>query len=157
MAPAVALSRLHTDPEEPMPHVGHSTVLGPLDDAALDAFAAHAQPGAPLLFAELRQLGGALARVPEGAGATGSFECDYLYLSAGPAFEPAMGRPCTRQASACSRRSPRTRPGPRSQLRERAVDPSAFFSAGTYERLRAIRAAVDPHGVMVSNHAIPAA
>jgi hypothetical protein len=45
MAPAVALSRLHMDPEEPMPYVVHSTVLGPLDDAALDAFAAHAQPG----------------------------------------------------------------------------------------------------------------
>jgi hypothetical protein len=112
MAPAVALSRLHMDPEEPMPHVGHSTVLGPLDDAALDAFAAHAQPGAPPVRRAAPARGRAGARAG-GAGATGSFEFDYLYLSAGPAFEPAMGRPCTRQASACSRRSPRTRPGPR--------------------------------------------
>ena len=62
MVPAVALSHLHMDPEEPVPYGSASSMLGPLDDAALDAFEAHIQPGAPLLFAELRHLGGACAR-----------------------------------------------------------------------------------------------
>jgi FAD/FMN-containing dehydrogenase len=91
MSPPVVLSRIHMDPEEPMPSGGHSTLVGPLDDAALETFAAHAEPGGPLLFAELRQLGGALARVPEGAGAIGSFDGDYLYFCAGLVMSPEMG------------------------------------------------------------------
>jgi hypothetical protein len=113
MAPAVALSRLHMDPEEPIPYLSATAILGPLDDAALAAFAGQIQPGAPLLFAELRQLGGAVRRVPEGAGAAGSFEGDYLYFTAGLVMVRRGRRPSTRPARRRGRRSRRTTPGRR--------------------------------------------
>src|SRR5215210_2414628 len=51
-APAspAALSRIHMDPEEPIGARSTTMMLGELDDAALAAFAAPIQPGAPVLF-----------------------------------------------------------------------------------------------------------
>src|SRR4029079_6495892 len=69
-SPAV-LSRIHMDPEEPIPYRGGGAVRGTLDAAALDAFAAANQPGTPVLFGELRHVGGAVGRVPAGGGAPG--------------------------------------------------------------------------------------
>ena len=40
---------------------------------------------------------------------------------------------------------------------EKPVDPAAFYGAEDYARLRAIRAAVDPGGMMVGNHPVPEA
>jgi len=40
---------------------------------------------------------------------------------------------------------------------EQPTDTSKLYTAEAYERLRAVRTAVDPDGVMVSNHPIPAA
>ena len=60
-ASPAALSRLHMDPEQPVPVAGDSSLLGEIDAAGLDAFAAAVQP--PLLLGELRHLGGALSRV----------------------------------------------------------------------------------------------
>ena len=40
---------------------------------------------------------------------------------------------------------------------EEPTDASKFYSDAAYKRLRSIRAAVDPHGLMVGNHPIPAA
>jgi FAD/FMN-containing dehydrogenase len=158
MVPAVALSRLHMDPEEPMPYVGHATLFGALDGAALDTFAAHAQPGAPLLFAELRHLGGALARVPEGAGAISSFDGDYLYFTAGLALSPEMAEAVDAAgAAALAALSGYETGSAYLNFVERPVDTSAFYTAEDYARLGAVRAAVDPHGVMAGNHPIPAA
>jgi FAD/FMN-containing dehydrogenase len=157
-APAVALSHLHMDPEEPMPYAGCSTFLGQLDEAALDTFAAHAQPGAPLLFAELRHLGGALARVAEGAGAIGAFDGDYLYFTAGLVPAPEMGAAVAAAGErALAALSAYETGSAYLNFVEHPTDTSTFYSAAAYERLGAVRAAVDPHGVMVSNHPVPAA
>jgi FAD/FMN-containing dehydrogenase len=152
------LSRIHMDPEEPMPYLSEGAMLGELDDAALDAIAAHAQPGAPLMFAELRQLGGALARVPEGAGAIGSFDGDYLYFTAGLVLGPEMGE-AVHAAGAAARAALAQYDTGAAYLNfaEVPTDPSTFYAGEAYERLRAIRAAVDPQGLMVGNHPIPAA
>jgi FAD/FMN-containing dehydrogenase len=157
MAPAVALSRLHMDPEAPIPYLSEGAFLGPLDDAALEALAAHAQPGSPLLFAELRQLGGALARVPEGAGAAGSFDGDYLYFTAGIVMAPEMAE-AVHAATAQARAALASYETGAAYLNfvERPTDPSTFYAPEAYERLRALRADVDPGGLMVGNHPIPA-
>ena len=34
-------------------------------------------------------------------------------------------------------------------------DPRGFWTAGAYERLRRIKAAIDPHDLIRSNHPIP--
>ena len=58
-------------------------------------------------------------------------------------------------------RAPRSRPTRRGRRTSNFVgeptDPATFYTHATYARLRAIRAAVDPHGLMVANHPIPAA
>ncbi len=62
--PATALTRIGMDPEPPVPGLGHHATLNELPDEAIDAFVGAAGPEAdsPLLLAELRHLGGALAR-----------------------------------------------------------------------------------------------
>jgi hypothetical protein len=158
MVPAVALSRLHMDPEEPMPGRSDSTMTGPLDDAALDALAAHAQPGAPLLFAELRQLGGALARTPDGAGATGSLAGDYVFFGAGLALDAAMAEAVEAAGAAVVAALAPYAMGSYLNFAERAVDAAELYADDVRERLGAVRAEVDPSELMVANHQIaPAA
>jgi FAD/FMN-containing dehydrogenase len=157
MAPAVALSRLHMDPEEPIPYLSEAAIFGALDDAALDTFAAQIQPGAPLLFAELRQLGGAVGRVPEGAGAAGSFEGDYLYFTAGLVMGPEMAEAVhAAVAAARAALAPYDTGASYINFAEKPTDPAAFYAEDSYARLRAVRAVVDPNGVMMGNHPIPA-
>ena len=120
----------------------------------------HVQPGSPLLFAELRHLGGALGRVPAGAGAAGRSRGEYLFSP--PAsrcrrrWPPPSGRAGRRRV--CAALAPvRDRHG-LPQLRRAADRPVARSTrTSDYARLQAIRAAVDPDGRMVGNHPIPAA
>ncbi|HUA73887.1 MAG TPA: FAD-dependent oxidoreductase, partial [Solirubrobacteraceae bacterium] len=81
--PSTAVVRLHGDPEEPVPAIGDGRLLGALDDEAIAAFLSVAGEGSPLLAAELRQLGGALAAAPAGAGARGCFEGEFLLFGVG--------------------------------------------------------------------------
>ena len=159
-APAspAALSRIHMDPEEPMPARSETAVLGALDAEGRATFAAHVQPGAPLLFAELRHLGGALARTPEGAGAMGALAGKYLIFSAGLVMAPEMDAAVQAGLAAfLAALQPYATGTEYLNFVERATDAATFYETGDYARLRAIRAAVDPDGVMVANHAIPAA
>src|SRR5207247_2472955 len=65
MAP-VALSRMHQDPEHPVPFLSTTRTLADLPAEAIDTILAVIGPGSPLLMVELRHLGGALApRPPE--------------------------------------------------------------------------------------------
>ena len=65
MVPPVALSRLHNDPEEPMPVMTEHRLLADLPAEAVDAFLAVAGPdsGSTLMMAEIRHLGGALREI----------------------------------------------------------------------------------------------
>ena len=69
--PTPALVRLHGDPEQPVPVASGHTMVDSLDAGGTAALVAAAGPdsNSSLLFAELRQLGGALGRVPEVHGA----------------------------------------------------------------------------------------
>jgi FAD/FMN-containing dehydrogenase len=155
-SPAV-LSRIHMDPEEPMPYVGDTSLLGELDEAALDAFAAPIQPGSPVLFGELRHLGGAVGRVPEGAGAAGRLHGEYLLFGAALVLDEESARAC---AAALGRFREALAPYASGKhylnFVEHPADAAAFYSDEGYARLRAVRAAVDPAGRMVGNHPIPA-
>jgi hypothetical protein len=155
-SPAV-LSRIHMDPEEPIPYLSAGLMVSGLDDAALAAFAAPIQPGAPVLFGELRHVGGALARVPEGAGATGRLDGEYMLFSAGIVMGPESVAPlkAALQASAASLAAHDTGSAYLNFVEE-PTDAARFYSEDAYRRLRAIRAAVDPDNRMVGNHPIPA-
>ncbi|HZB75593.1 MAG TPA: FAD-binding oxidoreductase [Solirubrobacteraceae bacterium] len=153
-SPAV-LSRIHMDPEEPMPARGAGTILGATDDATLTAFAAGLQPGAPVMFGELRHLGGAVGRRPAGAGALGALEGEYLVFAGGAVMAPEMESAVEAGLAAfIDGLAPWVNGRLYLNLAESATDPVEFFGEETYARLRAVRAAVDPDGVMVANHAI---
>jgi hypothetical protein len=86
--PSAAVPRLHGDPEDPAPFLGDAILLRTLDDWAIESFVRIAGSG-PLLAAELRQLGGALAAPPAGAGARGHLEGEFLLFGVGVPGMPA--------------------------------------------------------------------
>ncbi|MBX5442965.1 MAG: FAD-binding oxidoreductase, partial [Solirubrobacteraceae bacterium] len=155
--PAAAAVRVHGDPEQPVPGLGASALLGELDAAAADAFvvAAGADSGSTLLAAELRQLGGALARAPAGAGATGSLSAPYLLFGVGalmaPDAEPGVRASLERLVSAMAPWDTGRRllgfddaGGPA----ERCHDPDALA------RLAHVRRAWDPQRRFVATHEV---
>jgi FAD/FMN-containing dehydrogenase len=88
--PAAAVTHLHGDPEAPTPGIGDGILLAELDDRAIDAFLRVASDKW-LALAELRHLGGALARSPQGAGALDHFDGEFLVYGAGVPGAPAPG------------------------------------------------------------------
>ena len=155
--PAKDLIRLHMDPEDPIPSVGAGQVLNGLDDAAVSAFLAQVGPGveSPLMFAELRQLGGALSRVPEGAGSLSHLTGTHQLFTVAMAFSPEMAE-AGNAASAALIASLVLWSADWTLLNfaERPVDPATGFPSSSWERLRAVRAAVDPDGVFLANHRV---
>jgi FAD/FMN-containing dehydrogenase len=155
---AQTLPRLHMDPEGPTPSVSHSTMLAELPAAGVDAVIEHAGPDSAtslMLRAELRQLGGALARPHPGAGALPQLDGRFAFFAGTLAFDPETGA----RGRADARRSvdalaPWSR-GHCLNLTEEPVDVSTCYRPDAWERLCAIRSAVDPGGVFVANHAVP--
>lgn len=143
--PPHTLTRLHMEPEGPTPGVSHSSMLTSLPPAGVDALLEVAGPDSGtslLLSAELRQLGGALGRPHPGAGALPQLEGQFALFSGTLAFD----------AEAAVRGDAEAR---------RTVDALAPWSGGYHlnraeDRLRSIRAAVDPDGLFVANHPVPA-
>ena len=150
-ASPAALSHLHMDPEQPVPAVGESSLLGEIDAAGLDAFAAAVQP--PLLAGELRHLGGALSRVADGAGALGSLHGEYVLISGGIAADSSreIDAALVRlRAATAAYETGALYPN----FTGRPVDSALFYTNADYARLQRIRASVDPHELMVASHPI---
>ena len=157
--PAAALSTLHMDPPGPTPNVGGHTMIDRLDDAAVDAFlaafGAGADPG--VLFAELRQLGGALGRPAAGAGALSCLDGSHVAFFVAIAATPEMAR-AGREAVDASIATMTPWSNGRSFLNfaDGPVDAATGYRDDAWARLRAIRAAVDPEQLFVANHQVPA-
>lgn len=90
--PVAELARLHGDPEDPVPARGDSTMLNGLDEAAGRALIEAVGEAAPtdLIVAEIRHLGGALARPAEDGGSLDHLEGEYLLFATGIAAGPDM-------------------------------------------------------------------
>ena len=157
VAPA-GIARVAGDPEEPVPALGQGVVVRDLDLDLADLIADRIVRDVhkPLAALEMRHLGGALARTAPGHGALGKLDGAFTVFAGGPGIGPAAGaaeaalrelheslRPWATQASLNF-----------SNLR---TDPATAFGAEAYEELCRVRAAVDPHGLFVANHPIPAA
>jgi FAD/FMN-containing dehydrogenase len=157
--PTAALVRLHMDPEGPTPTVSDALVIGSLPDAAVDAFVSVTGPGSgsSLILAELRQLGGALGRVHEGAGALPRVEGQFVFFAAGIAATPEMAAKAQADANrAAEALAPWQTCTHYLNFAEHTVDAAKGYDAESYARLQALRAQVDPTGLMVANHRIPA-
>jgi FAD/FMN-containing dehydrogenase len=156
--PPVGLSRIHMDPEQPMPGISDSMMLDGLSEETVDRFVDATGPGSgsPLLLVELRHLGGALARYA--GGALSRFDGEYLYFAAGIPMDPAVVAALEAQfAIVGSVLAAQSSGNHYLNFAERPVDPVAFYGEQTYARLRAIKAEVDPLEIFRGNHEIPAA
>ncbi|MEX5235825.1 FAD-binding oxidoreductase [Kocuria arenosa] len=85
---------IHMDPPVPLPYLDAGRLLEDMGEATVEALLAHAGPGTgcPLLLVEIRLLGGALGRTPEGAadlvaGREGSYLLNLVGLAVPPAAE----------------------------------------------------------------------
>src|SRR6201990_3267067 len=93
MVPPADLAGLHMDPLDPLPYLAESQLLARLDEAGIDAFVAAAGPGSgsALTSAEIRHLGGALARPEAGQGALGTMDGAFMTVGVGVLAVPELG------------------------------------------------------------------
>jgi FAD/FMN-containing dehydrogenase len=156
--PAADLVRLHMDPEGPTPATSDSRMLGTFPDAAVDAFADTVGPGAEttVLMAELRQLGGALARPHADGGVLSHLDGQFVAFAGAIAATPEMGAQGRADAARLmSALEPWTNGRQYLNFAESAVDPRAAYQDSAWMQLAGIRSAVDPHGVFAANHPVP--
>ncbi len=157
--PAASLSRLHMDPEGPTPFVGGSAMVRELDGAAVDAFLEATGPASEcgVLMAELRQLGGALARPHRGAGPLPQLDASHVAFFVAVAPTPEMGAAGVADVDrVLGTLAPHCTGGSFLNLAERRVDTSAGYRTEDWLRLQRVRSTVDPDGLFLANHDIPA-
>jgi hypothetical protein len=150
LMPSASVVRLHGDPEDPVPAIGDGMLLEKLDDWAIESFLKVAGPGSPLLAAELRHLGGALAKPPTTAGARGHLEGNFLLFGVGIPGAPA---PATELHSHLDRYLGAMLPwatGTRfTSFAERTSSLKTCVPDDALKRLSQVRAALDPDGMLV--------
>ena len=156
--PSATLTRLHMDPEGPTPAVSAGTVLDGLPEEAIEAFLAEVGPGSTtsLLAAELRQLGGALGRSSADAGALSHLDGAYAGFFVAIAATPEMAQQGRIDArSLVGALAPWATGTSVLNFTEERTDTSTAYEKGAWERLRTIRAQVDPDGLFAANHPVP--
>ncbi len=158
--PAPAVTRVHMDPEGPTPAASASATLSVGRDpaelaAAVDAVAGRDGRSTLLRGVELRQLGGALGRPHPGGGALSHFSGDLIAFAGGIPVAAELVAPIARQAEEAMRGlAPWATGRPYLNFVEQPGSARDAFDAATWARLRAVRAAVDPGGLFVTDHAV---
>jgi len=157
---AEGLGELHMDPPQPVPFAGDGTLLSELPAEAVEALVgvAGAGSGSPLVSVEVRHLGGALATASPSNGALPSIDAGFALYAVGIATNPEVKADVEAHAARTQDALAPWSTG-RSFLNftERRADPSEFFDAATYARLRRVKAGYDPQDVIRGNHSIPPA
>jgi FAD binding domain len=155
--PATGMTRIAMDPEPPVPGLGHHRVINELPDEAIDAFVEAAGPesDSPLLLAELRHLGGALARPAEGGGALDKLDGEFVMLGIGMLMDPALKDPIAGQLdSLAEAMKPWAAEGGYFNYAERPCDVDAILPAETCERLAHVKRSWDPDELIRANHSV---
>ncbi len=90
----VELLQTHMDPPAPLPYLGSHLLLDDLGDEGVASFVAAAGPGTdrPLMIAELRQLGGALAVPARPGGAFDRTAAAFAHIGIGAVRSPGGAR-----------------------------------------------------------------
>ena len=152
------MSHVHMDPEGPAAGVGDSMTLAGLPAEALDTFieVAGGEDGRELAVTELRHLEGELSRARLEHGALASIAAKYNMIAGGFAPVPELVAPTLERVGAITRAlAPWAALQMYLNFADTSRDPANFWPAATYERLRRIKAAVDPGDVIRSNHPVP--
>jgi len=151
--PYEQLGTVHADPDEPMPFAERGGLLRELTEDAVDTFLGAVPPDSPVLMAEIRLLGGAVARPPAVPSAVGGRDAACMLFTgalgapAGPA-DVADHLLAVHEAMApwATGGSLLNFAGPRDDVSDALV--RAAYGPATYDRLVALRGRLDPHGVL---------
>lgn len=155
--PPPGLCKIHMDPENPVPGLGHHRALRELSDEAIDAFVGVAGPdsGTPLLLTELRQLGGALGRPDPDGGALSHLDADWVMYGVGMVMNPEMGEAVgaglDRMHEAMD---PWGADGGYFNFADRPCDTDAILPPEVCVRLADVKRKWDPDGRLFGNHAV---
>ena len=156
--PAAGLCRIHMDPEQPVPGLTAQAPIAELSDEAIEAFVANGpgpETGSTLLLAELRHLGGALARHSEGAGALEKLDFPFVMEAVGALMAPDAGETVPRDLARIEdAMAPFRAPGGYFNFIDSVCDVDAILPAETCSRLAEVKRAWDPAGTIVANHAV---
>ncbi|PWW21943.1 FAD/FMN-containing dehydrogenase [Geodermatophilus normandii] len=159
--PPTALDAVHMDPTDPMPAWEKGMLLADLPAEAVDAFLAAAGPDVqvPLVMAEIRQMGGALARPARVPDAVPGRDAAWSVFVIGPMVPelaevvPAVGR------GVLAALAPWAAPGGMVNFLGDVSGPDevlAAWSPEAAERLLAVKRAVDPGDVFSTGYALRA-
>ncbi|MFP5369317.1 MAG: FAD-binding oxidoreductase, partial [Actinomycetes bacterium] len=154
--PAPSLVRLHLEPEGPTPAYASSTLVSGLPDAAISSIIDAVGPGSGtrLAAAELRQLGGALARPDPDGGALASLDGRFLALGLG--LGGSDDGDWDRQRADAARFLSAVEPWATGRqylpMLDERTDTRKVFPPGVHARLSALRRAVDPGNLFVPPH-----
>jgi FAD binding domain len=155
--PAAGLSRIHMDPENPVPGIGEGGLVGELTDEAIDAFVGVAglDSGSPLLLSELRHLGGALGRPDPDGGALSHLDAGFAMYSVGMLMAPELGeaiRGHLKRIEGAMR--PWAATGAYYNFTESPCDVDAILPPDVCARLAEVKRRWDPESRIVANHAV---
>ena len=154
--PANALGHVHVDPEQPIASVGDGLMLASLPAEAIETLVHVAGPDTLLLAAELIHVGGEMKRARPAGGALPAIDADYALVATGLApCPPAVSAVARSVAAAQTAMRPWAARQMYLNLACTSRDPASFWSAEAYDRLRRIKAAVDPDNLIRSNHPVP--
>lgn len=148
--PAADIAHLQMDPQEPTAVYANSVLVHGLPADAVDALVEVAGPGSGsnMLFVELRQLGGALARPSPHSGAMDHLDGSFLVLGVG--LDVGTGWSAVREDATriLDSLSPWSSSAAYLSMAYEAAARRGW-SPEAYDRLQRIRRAVDPNGVFV--------
>jgi FAD/FMN-containing dehydrogenase len=160
--PTSELIHVHMDPPQPVPGDGDHAMIGAeLPRAGIEAFVAafRSESASALLMAELRQLGGALARSGPDHGAADTFDGTYTMFSVGMTPTPEVAA-AVAAALPVMRKAMAPYEGGRQYLNfaeQKGTDIRRFYDDETFDRLTRVKAQYDPDEVFRANHPIPPA
>jgi hypothetical protein len=156
--PTAGLSRIHMDPENPVPGIGEGGLVGELTDEAIDAWVGIAGPdsGSPLLLSELRQLGGAMGRPAEDGGALTHLDAGFVQYGVGMAIPELRDAIPPYLEKIGETMKPHSAEGGYFNFTEAPCDVDAILPAEICDRLREVKRRWDPESRIVANHVVAA-
>jgi hypothetical protein len=154
VAPA-ALGELSMDPPAPLPYTSTHDTLSELTPETIEELVASVGPQSGIVAFQLRHLGGALARTPQGAGARATLDGSLAMFAAGMVLDESSGAVVGGSLAAVKQACAPHRAGAYASFVEQPADASGFYDAETWARLRAVKALYDPADLIRGNHHIP--
>jgi FAD/FMN-containing dehydrogenase len=155
--PAAGLLDVHMDPPGPVPAVGDHAMLSDVTEDTIDALMGQVGPGttSPLLFGELRHLGGAIGRPDPAGGVLPALAGDYLLCGVAPAPTPeAVVAGLAAAGDLVAALQPWANGRHTLNFTESAGRVESGYDPEALARLREIITSVDPDRLFVANHPV---